>query len=398
MDDQNVALLETALEAQYLPYLPTLLDMRKPPAEQLTKNLSRAFSAFALQSLCDITPKEAAEAVVDDYDDKGLDAIYYHAPTETLYLVQGKLRNSDAFGQEEALAFCQGVRKLINLDFDGFNDHVLQRRIEIEDALADCSHIKLAIAHIGTGVSKNASDAMSELILQEDSDEERIEHPWTDFDAARVMAALHASQAVTKIDGTLGLLKARSVEQPRLTYFGLIELQDLVALHDAHGAALYERNIRAFLGKRTPVNIAIRETLALRPDTFMYLNNGVTMLADIIEPKNSPGGRKRLKLRGISVVNGAQTIASSAQFRRENPASSIAGARVMLTIIKADSNGQFGKDVTRARNHQNPVESWNFAALDDEQERLRRELAHLGLHYAYKAASYDGSKTRPGFI
>jgi hypothetical protein len=301
------------------------------------------------------------------------------------------LKNSAAFGQDEALAFCQGVRKVINLDFDGFNDHVQQRRIEIEDALTECSHIKLVLAHIGSGVSKHASDTISELISEEDADEERIDKPWIDFDATKVMAALHASQAAQKIDGTLKLLKAQKVEHPRLTYFGLIDLEDLVVLHEIYGAVLYERNIRSFLGKRTPVNVAIRETLASRPDTFMYLNNGVTMLADTIEPKDSSVGKKRLKLRGISVINGAQTIASSAQFRSENPASSIADARVMLTIIKADANGQFGKDVTRARNHQNPVESWNFAALDDEQERLRRELAHLGLHYAYKAAFFEGA-------
>jgi hypothetical protein len=32
----------------------------------------------------------------------------------------------------------------------------------------------------------------------------------------------------------------------------------------------------------------------------------------------------------------------------------------------------------------------NFAALDDEQERLRRDLAYLGIHYAYKAEAADG--------
>ena len=389
MEDQNLALLEKVLESQYLPHLPALLDLRKSPAEQHTKNLSRAFSAFALRSLCDISAQKAAEAVVDDYDDKGLDAIYYHGATETLYLIQGKLKNSATFGQDEALAFCQGVRKIIKEDFEGFNANVQNRHIEIEDAVANCNQIKLVIVHVGSGVSQHANDAMAELLADE-ADEERIERPWTDFDSVKVMAALHASQAPKKIDEMLGLLKCQKVDAPKLTYFGLIEIGSLVALHESYGATLYERNIRAFLGKRTPVNAAIRETLASHPEMFVYLNNGVTMLADTIEPKNKTGERRRLKLRGLSVINGAQTIASSAQFQRENPQSSIVDARVLLTIIKADSNGDFGKAVTRARNHQNPVESWNFAALDDEQERLRCELAHLNLHYIYKAAAFEG--------
>jgi hypothetical protein len=293
VEDQNLALLETVLESQYLPHLPPLLDTRKSAADQRTKNLSRAFSAFALRGLCDITAQKAAQAVVDDYDDKGLDVVYYHGATETLYLVQGKFKKSETFGQDEALAFSQGVRKIIKEDFDGFNQNVLSRRVEIEDAVADCSEIKLVIAHIGSGVSQHAKDVMAELLADE-ADEERLCNPWIDFDTARVMAAIHASQAAKKIDGDLGLLKCQKVETPRLTYFGLIEIGSLVALHESHGAVLYERNIRSFLGKRTPVNAAIRDTLATSPESFVYLNNGVTMLADTIEPKNKKGERRRV--------------------------------------------------------------------------------------------------------
>ncbi|MFC1896578.1 AIPR family protein, partial [Thermodesulfobacteriota bacterium] len=59
------------------------------------------------------------------------------------------------------------------------------------------------------------------------------------------------------------------------------------------------------------------------------------------------------------------------------------------TGSKASADGDFGKSVTRARNHQNPIFLSNFVALDDEQERLRRELAHLQIHYAYKAEVVD---------
>ena len=89
--------------------------------------------------------------------------------------------------------------------------------------------------------------------------------------------------------------------------------------------------------------------------------------------------------------NGAQTIASSAQFVLGNPKHDISSARVLITLIKVDGDSDFGKAITRARNHQNPVQLANFAALDDEQERLRRDLALLGIHYAYKAEGPDGT-------
>jgi hypothetical protein len=53
-------------------------------------------------------------------------------------------------------------------------------------------------------------------------------------------------------------------------------------------------------------------------------------------------------------------------------------------LIKAPADGPFGKRVTKARNHQNPVQTANFASLDENQERLRQEIAHLGFAYHYR--------------
>jgi len=119
------------------------------------------------------------------------------------------------------------------------------------------------------------------------------------------------------------------------------------------------------------------------------LNNGVALLCQEIEAKVSNRSKgKKLKVRGLSVINGAQTIASAARFFGKTRGGG-SDARVSITLIKASADGEFGKSVTRARNHQNPVFLWNFVALDDEQERLRRELAHLDIHYAYKAEAFD---------
>lgn len=391
--EESSVMLAHVLDKEFLANLPPLLDKAKPPAEQQKKNRSRAFSAFALHNICGVSKSDAAKAVIDDFDDYGVDAIYYFAPTETLYLVQSKLKAAEQFSQEEALAYCQGVRKLIKQDFSGFNKNVQVRQAEIEDALDNCSHIQLVIAHTGSGISKHAEKAIEDLLADEDHGEERLEPSAIDYDANRVVIDLRAAKAYSQVNTDLWIQKCSVVEEPRVTYFGLVQLQDLIDLHETFGPALYERNIRTFLGHKTEVNIAIQKTLAVKPQEFMYLNNGVTALCLEIQPKGTKqaqGGRKRFKLRGFSVINGAQTIASSAKFLADNKGSDISTARVSLTLIKADSDGEFGKAVTRARNHQNPVLLANFAALDDEQERLRRDLAYLDIHYAYKADAADG--------
>jgi hypothetical protein len=390
LQQHHLILLERALTDHLVPHLPPLLDTTRPPEEQRRKNLSRAFSAFALHRICDIPPTEAAKAVVDDFDDYGIDAVYYHAKTETLYLVQSKLKASEQFSQEEALAFCQGIRKLIRQDFRGFNKNIQDRLVEIEDALDNCSHIQLVVAHTGAGISNHAKKAVRDLLQDDGHGEERFESSVLDYDAARVVTDLQQTKAYQCVDTDIYLYNWESVSEPRATYFGLVQLEDLVKLHQKYGKALYEKNIRTFLGHKTDVNASIRQTLSDKPKDFLYLNNGIAALCQQIEPKGqSQGNRKKLRIQGFSVINGAQTIASAARFLEDNHGADITDARVSLTLIQAAADGEFGKSVTRARNHQNPVSLSNFVALDDEQERLRRELAHLGIHYAYKAEVSD---------
>lgn len=387
----HMTLLESALRRDFIPHLPPLNDQTKPADQQNKKNISRAFSAFALHRLCEISPADAAASVVDDFDDFGIDAIYYQGSSETLYLVQGKLKASEFFGQDEANAFCQGVRKLIKQDFSGFNEHVTKRQAEIEDAFETCSHVQLVLAHTGSGISNHAEKAIADLLGDDDHGEERLEKRAIDYGAIRVEADLQAAQAYPRVDARLSLREWGASMLPRKTYYGLVAITDLVALHRQHGKALYAKNIRTFLGHTTEVNRSIRETLASRPTDFMYLNNGVTALCEQIEPKNGSRSEKKFKITGLSVINGAQTIASSTRFADEQPQADISDACVMVTLIKADTDDNFGKAVTRARNHQNPVLLANFAALDDQQERLRRELAYLGIHYVYKAEGPDNA-------
>lgn len=384
LEPQYMAILKKVLAARFVPSLPPLLG-KVSPADQAAKQLSRGFSAFALHKLLDITPQAAAASVVDDFQDKGIDAIHYDAPTETLYLLQTKLKESEQFKQEDALPFCEGIRLLLKQDFSAFNANVQNRKADIESALDSCSRIKLVVPYTGEGVSQTASDALQALLNDEDLDEERLVKQVEYYAATEIARDLLAEQAYQPVHTDISLRKYEKVEHPRSTYYGVARLGDLVALHQTHGKSLYERNIRYFLGSsKSDVNKAIKTTLHDAPGDFFYLNNGVTAVCDLIEPKATKNGAKTFKVRGLSIINGAQTVASAAEFVRQHPGRNIDDAKVMLTLIKAPADGPFGKRVTKARNHQNPVQTANFASLDENQERLRQEIAHLGFDYHYR--------------
>ena len=131
LQPRYMAILKKVLVARFVPFLPPLLGNANP-ADQAAKQLSRAFSAFTLNKLLDIAPQAAAASVVDDFNDKGIDAIYYHAPSETLYLLQTKLKESEQFKQEDALPFCEGIRLLLKQEFTAFNANVQNRKADIE--------------------------------------------------------------------------------------------------------------------------------------------------------------------------------------------------------------------------------------------------------------------------
>jgi hypothetical protein len=381
---QHMTVLRKILVERFVPFLPPLLGAANPDV-QAAKQLSRAFSAFVLHKLLDISPQAAAESVVDDFNDKGIDAVHYDEGSETLYLLQSKLKESEQFRQDDALPFCEGIRLLIRQEFAGFNQNFQNRKAEIEAALDACSHIKLVVPYTGDGISRTASDALQALLDDEDLDEERLDKQVEYYTADEIVRDLLSEQAYQPVHTHIALHKHGKVENPRTTYYGIARLADLVALHKNKGKALYERNVRYFLGSsKSDVNKAIKATLKDAPTDFFYLNNGVTAVCDLIEPKAAKKGTKKFKVRGLSIINGAQTVASAAEFVAQNPESSIENARVMLTLIKAPMDGHFGKRVTKARNHQNPVQTSSFASLDDNQERLRQEIAHLGFDYYYR--------------
>lgn len=394
LEPQYMSILKKVLAERFVPSLPPLLDTTKPATEQQAKQLSRAFSAFVLHKLLDITPQAAAASVVDDFNDKGIDAVHYDEDSETLYLLQTKLKESEQFKQEDALPFCEGIRLLMRQDFAGFNKNFQNRKADIEAALDACSHIKLVVPYTGDGISKTASDALQALLDDEDLGEERLDKQVTYYTAAEIVRDLLAEQAYQPVHTDISLQKSEKIENPRTTYYGVARLADLVALHRKHGKALYERNIRYFLGSsKSDVNKAIKTTLRDAPADFFYLNNGVTAVCDLIEPKSNKNGFKKFKVRGLSIINGAQTVASAAEFARQHPNKNIDDAKVMLTMIKASTDSQFGKDVTKARNHQNPVQTANFASLDEHQERLRQEIAHLGFEYHYRPEAVPTNTT-----
>lgn len=391
-----LAILKKELSNHYLHHLPPLLDQSRPIEEQNEKNIARAFSAFTLRALCNASVVESARAVVDDFNDNGIDAIYFEPASKVLYLVQSKLKASEEFKQTEAQAFVDGLRQLLNSQFGSFNQNVLNRQSEIQSALHDAEKIVLVVCYTGQQVSTHAQDCLKRFIEIESENEDRLEADVLYFNPSEVENFLNKQQSYQIVSEKIDIYNFARVLSPRKTLYGQVKLKDLVKLHENYQLALYQQNIRYFIGGNTNPNKAIKKTLNHEADNFFFYNNGITILCSDFKSAGAFGGsekNRKYKILNISVVNGAQTITSAYDFYKENGDQISDDAKVLVTVIQADSTQDIGKKITQNRNNQNPVDLTDFVALDAQQERLRREIKYWGYDYFYRPTELSSTST-----
>lgn len=149
--------------------------------------------------------------------------------------------------------------------------------------------------------------------------------------------------------------------------FLLIVPGDLLAkLYHEYGPLLFERNVRSFLQAKGAVNKGIRETLKSEPQRFLAYNNGLTATADEIEVGIFHGETVIKRLRGLQIVNGAQTTASihrAAKLREIDP--SLVSVSMKLTRVEPQKLGEFVPLIARYANTQNPIQLADLSANSD---------------------------------
>lgn len=369
--------------------------VRRAPEQREQCFLSRALAAYSLFLLADIAPQDAGTAVTDGFDDGGIDALYFDRSEHVLFIVQSKWSNDgrSSIQQGECAKFLNGFRKLINLELDDFNDRVRGKTNDVRAALHDVDvHIALVIACSAISpLSDHTRRDINDLVTQENDPIELIQLEV--IDQAQLYAGVTGETLRPTINEQLMLREWGAIVDPYIGYYGQVDAPELAELWKKHGPLLLARNIRHFRGS-TDVNLAVEVTLRRYPERFWYLNNGITIVCDSVE-KLPIGASSResgvFDCRGLSVVNGAQTVGVIGRLAER--LESALEAKVLVRLLSlADCPQGFDKVVARATNTQNRIGSRDFAALDPNQQRLASELLLDGLTYAYKT----GEEVPPG--
>jgi hypothetical protein len=175
-------------------------------------------------------------------------------------------------------------------------------------------------------------------------------------------------------------------------------------LFDQYGPRLFEFNVRSFLQAKGAVNKGIHRTIKDSPGRFLAYNNGLTATADEIEVSNWHGETVINRVRGLQIVNGAQTTASIHRALRSDklPLDEVA-VSMKLTLVSPDSLGEFVPLIARFANTQNPIQVADLSASDrfhQQFESLSESVWPPGQEsrwfYERARGSYQVARNREG--
>ncbi|ELJ8549560.1 AIPR family protein, partial [Vibrio cholerae] len=367
-----------------------LSDLNTSDVEYRTKVLTRCLAAYAVYCVGGASEAEAANSVIDGADDNGIDAIYYSPANKRMVLVQSKW-SKKGVGEPESgdmRKFKDGVFDLLGLDFSRFNDKTRNMQALIETALtAYDTKFDIVLIHTGNQLlSTHSQRVMDDLVTELNDAGDGVSEDVVTFhqlNQAKVHASLAGGMEGEPIDLEIGLSQWGRVEEPHTAFFGMVSGGEVFNWYKSKGKRLFSKNIRQMLGS-TDVNDEISATIENTPEKFWYFNNGITLVADCIK-KSMVGGNGRdigsFRATNISIVNGAQTVSTIGGFN-ESEISKLEKVKIPIKLISLENTGaDFGALVTKTNNRQNRIENRDFVSLDEQQIRLRTELAIEGVEY-----------------
>lgn len=352
---------------------------------------SRSISGLILMNLVGVNKKNINKFITDGFNDYGIDCIYKDENSRKLILIQSKLIKNGIScpSKGDVLKFLDGIQKVLNLDFSNFNEKILEKKDMIEETISDVNYkIEMILAY--TGNQKLAKEIENSVIAFENNINggisDLISHKIIDKTQIYKMALNDFNTEINIDNIELSNWGVISDGENANAYYGTVNASYIAELWKKYDIRLLAQNIRFFKGNST-VNNGIKNVLLTEPQNFVYYNNGIKIIANKIERKLKKSLDRNLgefSLKGISIVNGAQTVGCIGGIYEIDP-EKISAAKVFVHIISLENREKnYGEQITKLSNTQNKIENKDFASLDEQQERIRKELAVENIEYIYR--------------
>lgn len=410
--------MQPAEREQQLKFLRDHLRVKQAEDHLLAKKQVEHVFGFLMLELFFSRELNDTQKIEDALDglganDSGVDAYFYDEETKTHHLCQFKYshhkKSSESYAKKGdfALLFRFPESPIAK------NNSRRVKAIKSEISEADpSSKIKYHFFHLGSSsddvlqeypdVTYYGEEDILKMFMRREDDSEQdepsgsaklqISHPQGRDQNAHTIIQFPISGGQKK-RGMVCILNGR-------------QLLDIV--DQAGHARVFDRNIRAYLGKDFTINKEIIKSALQSPKLFFAYNNGVTITCDRIDTSSPSKTSISIVIEKPRIINGAQTTMSIYEAWRQKKKSSnteeadshFEDLLVMCKIIEGTKteNADFAQKITKYCNTQNKVRLADYYSNKKEQDALVKYFLSFGIRYVCKRAADQGLKRRDGHV
>lgn len=350
----------------YQAFLPTLTDAQR--ATGLAE--SPAFLYWVLVNVYRLDETGARDAICDERNDKGIDAIYVDHAEQEIHFLQSKIRQKDNGTVGDV-----GPKNLVS------SMHQFGTAEKVDAVLAGnaAPELKKLLVRadvrdlVENGYALRAIYVTNELHDDDSTSYENLTDEIQILDRAAI--ASHVIDIApaqgkdeftfdTSYAGVLQLSAGGTDAKSDMYVFPAAALQ-LVHMEGISDGSLFEENVRRTLGNTT-VNKSIRASITDKSThpNFPLFHNGITVLCG--EAESSEG---QLKIKKYSVVNGAQSLTSF----YNNRSKLTDDLRVLVKVV-ALADARLSRTITENSNNQNAIKPRDMRANHVLMTRLQTEM------------------------
>ena len=350
------------------------------------KKRSKAFLLLGVSAYLDIDIEEAGQYITDGGNDGGFDAAYIVEAQDSqlnVVLFQSKYsRKLDGDSNFPANAVEKAVNTVKNI-FDPSASIVLNEKSrekveEIRSFILDgyIPYVTFVMLNNGLIWNQDAQNHIDNAFGQQK--QVQFEH----FNHKDIIQYINRGNPIDTQMTLFGKAIQEDFNYKRVIV-GKVSVAEIYRLIEEFGDALFEKNIRRYLG-RNAVNEGIINTLTDQQDraNFFFFNNGITMICDQFGYNGLQNQDWIVKMKRLQIINGGQTCKTIYQVIKEHPNEDFSQVYVLVRLYEVSDDEDIIRAITYATNSQNPVDFRDLKSNDDCQKLLERGAADLG--YSYK--------------
>lgn len=346
-------------------------------------NDGQRFVAWYLRRVLLRDDAATRDDITDGPGDKQIDAVIVDDSEQRIVILQGKFISTgqvDGGPLQEVLGAWVRLHDLAALQKDA--NERLRKKIEaIRVALDDDYRVEFELLTTGNLTEAAADDLKAFADALAESDDLAASLHLVDTEVLEARLAEAEARVLPALEHTVSLEPGKTliVDLPGArTVIAALPLVECLKMPGITDGRLFAKNVRQSLGGSNKVNRELAKTIhGERVRDFFFYHNGITAICDSLTLNPD---KTRLTVKGLSVVNGCQSLSTIHSASERVRHAEAKDAHILFRFYEIKDRG-FGDRISINTNSQSAVKARDLRSND----RIM-----VGLKKAYETRYADG--------